>query len=132
MHSTKTYRTIEVLRKWFGRFGVPVQIVSDNGPQFTYAEFDIFLRVNGSKHIRCSAYHPCSNGGAERFVQTIKKGLKASNIGTGDSLRKLDNFLFAYRTTPSSVTGNTPSALFLGREIRSRLDLLKPKQSISM
>ena len=38
----------------------------------------------------------------------------------------LDNFLFAYRSTPSTVTGKTTSELFLGRQIRSRLDILKP------
>ena len=33
---------------------------------------------------------------------------------------------FGYRSTPHSTTGRSPSALFLGRELRTRLDLLKP------
>ena len=86
------------------------------------------------KHIKCSAYHPSSNGGAERFVQTVKHGLIARHIAChiehGDGLRKLDNFLFAYRSTPSTITGKTPSELFLGRRIRSRLDVLKPHTGI--
>ena len=77
-------------------------------------------------HIKCSAYHPSSNGRAERFVQTVKHGLIACHIERGDGLRKLDNFPFAYRLIPSTVTGKTPSELFLGRQIRSRLDVLKP------
>ena len=34
----------------------------------------------------------------------------------------------SYRTTPSSVTGKTPCELFLGRQIRTRFDLMKPVQ----
>ena len=38
----------------------------------------------------------------------------------------LADFLFGYRSTPHSTTGRTPSSLFLGRELRTRLDILKP------
>ena len=34
----------------------------------------------------------------------------------------------SYRTTPSSVTGKTPCELFLGRQIQTRFDLMKPVQ----
>ena len=35
-------------------------------------------------------------------------------------------FLLQYRITPHAITGVSPSYLFLGREIRTRLDLLHP------
>ena len=35
-------------------------------------------------------------------------------------------FRFGYRSTPHSTTGRSPSSLFLGRELRTRLDLLMP------
>ena len=34
--------------------------------------------------------------------------------------------LFAYRNTPHCTTGNSPAKLLLGRQLRTRLDLLKP------
>ena len=71
-------------------------------------------------------YHPCSNGGAERFVQTVKRGLSAIYIEKG---KKLDNFLLSYRVTPSSVTGKPPCELFLGRQMRTRIDLIKQTTS---
>ena len=92
----------------------------------TSYEFRDFMQMNGIKHIRSSAYHPSTNGGAERFVQTVKKGLKALKIEKGDAELKLRNYLLGYRSTPSTTTGFTPSELFLGRRIRTRLDLLKP------
>ena len=36
-------------------------------------------------------------------------------------------FLLAYRNTPHSTTGEAQSQLFLGRRLRTRLDLLKPE-----
>ena len=71
-------------------------------------------------------HHQSSNGQSERFVQTIKKGLKKNDIENGDSQLKLDNYLFVYRTTPSSVTGKTPSESFMGRKLKYRLDCMKP------
>ena len=42
------------------------------------------------------------------------------DIKDGDERWKLDNYLFAYRITPSVVTSKTPAEQFLGRNIKSR------------
>ena len=126
MTSTTTARTISVLREMFARFGLPKQLVSDNGPQFTSDEFEQFLVGNGVNHIRSSPYHPSTNGAAERLVQTVMQALR-SGCRDGLSLeRALASFLLRYRCTPHATTGVSPSSLFLGRSIRTRLDLLKP------
>ena len=39
MDSTTSEKTVDVLRELFSRYGVPTQIVSDNGPQFVSQEF---------------------------------------------------------------------------------------------
>ena len=73
MRQTKASDTIEVLRTLFARYGLPVQVVSDNGPQFISEEFREFLRLNNVKHTLCPPYHPSSNGLAEKYVQTFKR-----------------------------------------------------------
>ena len=116
-----TSNTINVCRKWFSRYGLPNQIVTDNGSQFTQ-----FCISNDINHIRTAPYHQSSNGQVERLVQTVKQGLKKNDIAEGDAQKKLDNYLFAYRSIPSTVTGKTPAELFLGRNLKCKLDLLKP------
>ena len=78
MQTTTVSKTIDVLRQMFSMYGVPEHVVSDNGPQFTAEEFAVFLERNGVRHTRSAPYHPATNGLAERFVQSLKQGLRAS------------------------------------------------------
>ncbi|XP_053092543.1 uncharacterized protein K02A2.6-like [Pangasianodon hypophthalmus] len=126
MTSTTASQMVTVLRELFARTGVPEQLVSDNGPQFVSAEFQIFLKNNGIKHLTSAPYHPATNGLAERFVQSLKNALRAMTNEKMTLNQKLQNFLFAYRNAAHATTNRTPAMLFLGRPLRSRLDLLKP------
>ena len=115
---------IEQLRTLFSQFGIPEVIVSDNGPCFASAEYASFLSSNGVKRILVAPYHPASNGLAERAVQIVKRGLKKVIDGSWQS--RIARVLFAYRITPQSTTGVSPSELLFGRQLRSRLDFIKP------
>ena len=126
MTTTTTTNTLSALRDMFGRWGLPEQIVSDNGPQFISEEFATFVKKNGIQHTRCAPYHPSSNGLAERFVQTFKRAMKASERDGRPLSHRLAEFLLTYRATPHATTGVSPSSLFLQRQIRTRFDLLKP------
>lgn len=113
--------------------GLPKELVSDNGPQLASREFRDFLKRNGVKHTLVPAYHPASNGAAERSVQivksTLKKHLEAEKAGREDKLsiqQRLDDFLLHYRITPQSTTGRAPAELFLKHELRNRFSLLRP------
>jgi hypothetical protein len=126
MKSTTAEKTIEVLRSVFARQGLPEQLVTDNGPQFISTEFKAFLKANGIKHILSAPYHPASNGLAERFIQTLKRTLKAGGKEGKTIHHRLTDFLFEYRATPHTTTNISPSELLMKRKLRTRFDLMSP------
>lgn len=96
MSSTTTSKTIEVLRELFTRYGLPEQLVSDNGPQFVSDYFRSFLMSNEVKHSRSPLYHPATNGTAERLVQTVKQALKSGQQQGVPLKLALATFLLRY------------------------------------
>ena len=124
MLTSTSKATIQHLKTLFSQFGLPDILVSDNGSCFTSAEFQDFLLSNGIKHWKSAPYHPSSNGLAEKAVQIVKQGLKRMKDGTIND--KLSRLLFSYRITPHSTTGVSPGQLMMGRNLKTRFDLLKP------
>ena len=116
--------TVQQLRVVFARFGVPESVVTDNGPQFITPQFEQFCQKNGIQHIRVAPHHPASNGLAERGVQTFKQGFQKNREGTIED--RIARFLLQYRVTPHSTTRTSPAELLFGRQIRMRLDAVKP------
>ena len=125
MKSTTTETTIDALRQIFSQQGLPLELVSDNGPQFTSKEFEEFTKMNGIIHCRSAPFHPSTNGEAERFVRTFKTAMRARKNLKISVHRKLCDFLLAYRTTPHSATHRSPAEL-MGRALRTRLDAVRP------
>ena len=103
MENTTVEETISTLRSLFARMGLPDQIVSDNGPQFTSKTFMKFATANGVKHVTGAPYHPSTNGQVERLVQSFKKGVKADK-SSRTLQHKLDRFLLAYQSAPHAVS----------------------------
>ena len=125
MNSIDAPTTIRKLRNCFATHGLPLSIVSDNGPTFTSQEFRCWLEHNGIRHVRSAPYHPASNGLAERAVQTVKNGVRKQM--QGDLQTRLDRFLFVYRNTPHSITEVAPSELLRSAAPRTHLDLIRPQ-----
>ena len=73
--SVTSDETIEKPQTVFANFGLPEQIVTDNGSTFTSKEFETFLQRNGIQQIRTAPYHTASNDQAERTFQTFKTTL---------------------------------------------------------
>ena len=119
-------QTVKTLRSIFSTHGIPLRVVTDNGPQFVAKEFEDFCTANGVKHTLSAPYHPATNGEAERFVQTFKRNLKCRSTTSADVDKSICRFLITYRTTPHTATGMSPSYMLMGRRIRTRLDLLRP------
>ena len=112
LSSTTSAAIIERMKSIFARHGIPEILMSDNGPQYSAAEFLKFSKKYGFTHITSSPRYPQSNGEAERAVQTIKNLLSKSE----------DPYLslLCYRSTPLQ-NGHSPAQLLFGRNIRSNL-----------
>ena len=116
--------TITYLRHLLAIHGLPETIVTDNGSVFTSAKFTEFTTHNGIHHSTSAPFHPASNGLAERAVQTFKAAMRKQESGSLED--KLARFLFRYRITPHSTTGETLAKLLMGRQLRSHLSQMHP------
>ena len=112
---------ISYMKSQISRYGIPDELISDNGPQFACEEFAQFMKDYDIKHTTSSPYHPQANGQAERTVQTVKRLL----VKAKDPYKAL----LDYRNSPLD-TGFSPAQLFLGRQLKTTLPttskLLKP------
>ena len=110
---------IRHLRTLFSTFGVPEEISSDGGPEFTASLTKEFFRRWGVHHRVSSAYFPQSNGRAEVAVKAAKR-LLMSNTGPTGQLDH-DRFLRAMlqlRNTPDPDCDVSPAQIIFGRPLR--------------
>ncbi|CAK1583678.1 unnamed protein product [Parnassius mnemosyne] len=122
---TNATSIVKVLRSIFARFGLPLELVSDQGPPFTSIEFKSFLKNNGIQQRFSPAYHPASNGAAENAVKLCKRAIKKAYRDDVDIDTALQTFLLSYCNSKQSTTGESPAMLLQRRSLRSRLDLLR-------
>ena len=123
---------IACLRALFATFGVPEELSSDRGPEFSANDTSVFLKKWGVHHRTSSAYFPQSNGRAEVAVKSAKRLLR-SNIDASGNLNS-DKFLRAMlqlRNTPDPDCNVSPAQIVFGRPLKdafsfiNRLDKFK-------
>ena len=112
LNDTTTATCIATLKVIFARYGIPTELVSDNAPQFSSAEFTSFAEQYGLTHVTSSPYLANANGEAERAVQTARRILKQDDPWLG---------LMCYRDTEIAATGCSPAQLVMCRHIRTTL-----------
>ncbi|XP_076032460.1 uncharacterized protein LOC143020182 [Oratosquilla oratoria] len=114
------------LTNLFTTFGIPEEIQSDRGSNFTSVLFAEVLKLLGIKQTLSTAYHPQSQGALERFHQTMKSMIRKfcceEDSGWDEGLQFL---LFAIRETPSESLGVSPFELLFGRKVRGPLKVIK-------
>lgn len=110
------------LKSQFARYGIPDELVSDNGPRYVSSAFKEFSKNYGFVHNNSSPKYSQSNDEAERAVQTIESLLKKAQ----DPYKALLN----YRNIPLEGIGLSPAQLLRGCRFKTSLptntDLLKP------
>ena len=106
----------EELVKLFARVGIPREILTDQGTNFTSQLLAKVYRLLNVKGLRSSPCHPRTDGVVERFNQTLKEMLRKTASEEGKDWDKLLPYvLFAYRVVPQESTGFSPFKLVYGR-----------------
>lgn len=127
LHSGYTANLVVThLKAIFARHGIPLQIVSDNGPPFTSAIFKNFIYDWDIEHVTTSPNFPQSNGQAESGVKIVKNILKKCH----ESKTDIYMALLHYRNTPKDNLPS-PSQLLMSRQLRVNIPIkssqLKPR-----
>ena len=126
LRSIETTRVAEALVEVFSRVGIPREILTDQGAQFTGDVMKEVSRLLSLKQLTTTPYHPACNGLVERFNGTLKQMLKRMCMERPkDWDRFIGPLLFAYRETPQASLGFSPFELLYGRTVRGPMAILK-------
>jgi transposase InsO family protein len=118
-----TETAIQTVQEAWQQFGLPAEIVSDNGRAFTsvYEDtptaFGKLLQQKGIHHHLITPYWPEANGKAEAFIKIVKREcLKHPFVTVEDLQLALAEFVIFYNhfRLHSSLGYQTPVSRFLG------------------
>src|ERR1043165_8884405 len=101
--------TVNFIKSIIFRFGVPHNIITDNGTNFTAVEFQNFCQELGIKINYASVAHPQSNGQVEKANGLVCGGIKKRLLApleqaAGNCVEELPAVLWSLRTTPNTST----------------------------
>nr|GEW06198.1 reverse transcriptase domain-containing protein [Tanacetum cinerariifolium] len=100
------------LKNLFARFGAPKAIISDRGKHFCNDQFTKVMQKYDVTHRVATPYHPQTSGQVEVSNRGLKRILeRVVGENRASWLDKLDDALWAFRTTYKTPIGCTPYKL---------------------
>ena len=119
LRSPSSASVIRKFKAHFARYGIPEQLVTDNGPQFASRDFLKLANEWDFEHLMSSPHHSQSNGNAESAVKEAKKLLrKCKSSGSDAFLALLD-----HRNTPPTGVQISPAQRLFSRRTRGLLPM---------
>jgi hypothetical protein len=108
-----------IFSKWFCRFGMPLDLVTDQGKEFCAKLSDDLFKRLGTNHLTTSPHHPQCNSQAEVANKTIAKYLASfCDDSTLDWELYLAPLMFSYNTSFHRSIKTSPFFLTFGMEPR--------------
>ena len=98
---------------WIARFGLPLDMTSDRGAQFTSRLWTAIAKLLGIQLHHTTAYHPQANGLVERFHRHMKSALRA-RLTSPNWLDELPWVLLGIRTAPKDDLHCSSAELVFG------------------
>ena len=109
------------------RFGVPLELVTDNGLEFRGSFIKDLVVHLEIAHKKATPYHPQCNGLVESFNGTVQKILfKLVDFYPRSWDKELSKAIWACRMTHKLVTGFTPLHLMYGEDAIMPANVLFP------
>ena len=116
---------LQLYQEHFMKFGLVIDLISDNGPSFRAAMIVELDKLMGIRHLFTTPYNPQSNGMVERPHRTLKAALKCFvNSGQSNWDEMLAPIVFAICTTPREGSIYSPFALMFHRDPITPIELL--------
>ena len=111
--------TSAIFSKWICRYGLPLELITDQGKEFANKLSDELYTLLKMKHQTTSARHPQCNASAEVCNKTIAKYLNSFvDATTLDWELYLPPLMFSYNTSFHRSIKNSPYFLTFGIEPR--------------
>ena len=105
----------KIFQIWISTFGLPKQILSDNGGEFANDDFRIMAEKLNTTVRTTAAESPWSNGINERHNATLENMDSKVMSDTGCSLDIAVSWAVASKNTLANVYGYSPNQLVFGR-----------------
>ena len=121
-----TQTVADALIDIFSQVGIPKQMLSDNGSQFTSGLMSEVLRLLSIQQLKTTVYNPRCNGLVESLNGTIKQMLKRLCKDQPTNWNRfISPCLFALRQVVNESTGFSPFTMLYGRTPRGPMQVLK-------
>ncbi|XP_020917563.1 uncharacterized protein K02A2.6 [Exaiptasia diaphana] len=119
LYSKTSTEVITKLKAHIARYGIPNELMTDNGPNFTSREFKQFTDIYNIEHVTSSPTYAQSNGKAENSVKTAKNIMQKALDAQADPYLALLDF----RNTPTEGYSTSPAQRMLNRRTRTLLPI---------
>ncbi|MBW0583242.1 hypothetical protein O181_122957 [Austropuccinia psidii MF-1] len=127
--------TLLIWNRVISHTGLCKNIISDRSPKFTSALWTDLHKLLGTRLSFSTAYHPQTDGLAERMIQTLEEMIRKfcayglefkDSVGfTHDWFSLIPALELAYKTSIHASTGKTPALLEKGWNPKLPIDTLK-------
>jgi len=98
------------------RYDSPINIITNQDPQFEASLFKALTNLIGCERIRTSAYHPASNGILERWHRTLKAAIMYHKFD--EWVESLPSVLLGLRSCFKEDLNAFPAELIFGTTLR--------------
>ncbi|KAJ8872369.1 hypothetical protein PR048_025973 [Dryococelus australis] len=116
LQSTTHDAVMRELKRWFSQHGIPDELRTDGGSQYSSHEFEKFRREWNFRHCISSPHFPRFNGLAERYVQESKNRIRKCYMDDTDTMLALLHL----RNIPGGKS-ESPSQRLMGHRTRTFL-----------